>query len=53
MKLTTMAEHIEMKAWMALREFVRRDTAVTEAFLQHQEKPHIAMVAGPAVAGLK
>ena len=32
---------------------MRRDTAVSRAFLKHRKKPHIVPVASPALAGLK
>ena len=33
--------------------YVRRDTAVSGAFLQRRKKPHIVLVASSALAGLK
>ena len=33
--------------------YMRRDTAVSGAFLQRRKKPHIVMVASLALAGLK
>jgi hypothetical protein len=33
--------------------YLRRDTAVSGAFLHRRKKPHIVMVASPALAGLK
>ena len=32
--------------------YLMRDTAVSRAFLQRRKKPHIVMVASPALAGL-
>ena len=58
MKLTTMAEYIEMKVWMAhgswsvSEVYLMRDTAVSEAFLQRRKKPHIVPVASLALASL-
>ena len=33
--------------------YLRRDTAVSGAFLQRRKKPHIVQVASSALAGLK
>jgi hypothetical protein len=55
MKLTTMAERIEMKVWMAPRVFLRCILGVTQPFLERfcsAEKPHIVMVASHALASL-